>query len=148
MNRTKKPKRSPDQLFRTQRRPSIVDQLPTGIPLLRLLTARRVVFHCRFHDKLLASGEFIDDVPSASSNEQLSTVHKRNTGLLRVLYHLPMDFLEEYTTREADCTWGILNSPRGSSNIIHRLSNWTRTYSERGHQQREGLQGSFIQALI
>jgi len=91
-----------------------VDQLSTCIPLLRLLTARRVVFYCHFPDKLLASGEFID-VSAASSSA--ATAHKQNTGLLKSLYRLPMDFLDEYTTGKADC---ILANSKFTARVFKR----------------------------
>jgi len=65
-----------------------VDQLSTCIPLLRITTKRRVVFYCHFPDKLLADGEFVD-----------GRARKRKGGLLKWLYRLPMDLLEELTTR-------------------------------------------------
>ncbi|KAG6827674.1 hypothetical protein H0H92_010805 [Tricholoma furcatifolium] len=68
-----------------------VDQLSTCIPLLRHLGNTRVVFYCHFPDKLLAHGAFIEGVNKASQ-----------ASLLKRIYRLPMDWLEEITTRQAD----------------------------------------------
>ncbi|KAI0303327.1 glycosyltransferase family 4 protein [Multifurca ochricompacta] len=67
-----------------------VDQLSTCIPALRFLARKRVVFYCHFPDKLLANGEFVQGKM------------KKRGGLLKRLYRLPMDWLEEVTTRNAD----------------------------------------------
>lgn len=64
-----------------------VDQLSTCIPALRLLARKRVVFYCHFPDKLLAHGEFVQGKM------------KMRGGLLKRAYRLPMDWLEEVTTR-------------------------------------------------
>ena len=65
-----------------------VDQLSTCIPFLRLLSKKRVVFYCHFPDKLLAGGEFVEGGSS-----------RWKAGVLKGLYRLPMDLLEELTTR-------------------------------------------------
>lgn len=65
-----------------------VDQLSTCIPFLRLLTKKRVVFYCHFPDKLLANGEFVEGQSG-----------RWKSGVLKGLYRLPMDLLEEFTTR-------------------------------------------------
>ncbi|KZV84999.1 UDP-Glycosyltransferase/glycogen phosphorylase [Exidia glandulosa HHB12029] len=67
-----------------------VDQLATCIPILRD-AGKRVVFYCHFPDKLLAAGEYTDD-----------DTKKRPVGLLKRIYRVPMDWLEEVTTRQAD----------------------------------------------
>ena len=64
-----------------------VDQLSTCIPALRFLARKRVVFYCHFPDKLLANGEFVE-----------GKMKKRGSALKRA-YRLPMDWLEEVTTR-------------------------------------------------
>ncbi|KZV85002.1 hypothetical protein EXIGLDRAFT_775985 [Exidia glandulosa HHB12029] len=64
-----------------------VDQLATCIPILRD-AGKRVVFYCHFPDKLLAAGEYTDD-----------DTQKRPVGLLKRIYRVPMDWLEEVTTR-------------------------------------------------
>lgn len=64
-----------------------VDQLSTCIPALRLLAQKRVVFYCHFPDKLLANGEFVQGKM------------KRRGSALKRAYRLPMDWLEEVTTR-------------------------------------------------
>ncbi|KAI0255312.1 alpha-1,3-mannosyltransferase ALG2 [Lactifluus subvellereus] len=67
-----------------------VDQLSTCIPALRFLSRKRVVFYCHFPDKLLANGEFVE-----------GKMRKRG-GFLKRAYRLPMDWLEEVTTQNAD----------------------------------------------
>ena len=64
----------------------MVDQLSTCIPLVRLGIGRRVVFYCHFPDKLLADGRAapIDGT--------------RRGSLLKRIYRLPADWLEEFTT--------------------------------------------------
>ena len=64
-----------------------VDQLSTCIPFLRAFAKRRVVFYCHFPDKLLADGEFVN-----------GTVRRRRRSVLKRLYRMPMDLLEEKTT--------------------------------------------------
>lgn len=64
-----------------------VDQLSTCIPFIRSLIQRRVVFYCHFPDKLLANGEYAE-----------GKAFRRRGGLLKRLYRLPMDLLEEITT--------------------------------------------------
>ncbi|KAH8100331.1 alpha-1,3-mannosyltransferase ALG2 [Cristinia sonorae] len=67
-----------------------VDQLSTCVPLLRVLGGTRVVFYCHFPDKLLAGGAYVEGKI------------QRSGGLLKRLYRLPMDLLEEITTAQAD----------------------------------------------
>ncbi|TFY64215.1 hypothetical protein EVJ58_g2770 [Rhodofomes roseus] len=67
-----------------------VDQLSTCVPLLRALGRTRVVFYCHFPDKLLADGEFVEGKG------------RRRGSLLKRVYRMPMDRLEEFTTRQAD----------------------------------------------
>ncbi|KAJ3169996.1 Alpha-1,3-mannosyltransferase-like protein [Geranomyces variabilis] len=57
----------------------IVDQLSASIPLLRFTNAK-ILFYCHFPDKLLTQRE----------------------SLLKKLYRMPVDLLEEVTTRAAD----------------------------------------------
>jgi len=64
-----------------------VDQLSTCIPALRFLARKRVVFYCHFPDKLLANGEFVEGKM------------KMRGSVLKRAYRLPMDWLEEVTTR-------------------------------------------------
>ncbi|KAF9134435.1 Alpha-1,3-mannosyltransferase-like protein [Mortierella sp. 14UC] len=63
----------------------IVDQLSVSIPLLRL-TGAKIFFYCHFPDKLLTKRE----------------------SLLKKLYRLPVDFIEELTTGMADTV--VVNS--------------------------------------
>ena len=72
-----------------------VDQLSTCVPLLRLLGHTRVVFYCHFPDKLLANGAFVE-----------GQLIKKNVSLLKRMYRVPMDWLEEVTT-----SWGAVFPP-------------------------------------
>lgn len=63
-----------------------VDQLSTCIPFLRTFAKTRVIFYCHFPDKLLAGGSYVEGKI------------QRNGGLLKRLYRIPMDYLEEVTT--------------------------------------------------
>ncbi|KAI0046923.1 glycosyltransferase family 4 protein [Auriscalpium vulgare] len=67
-----------------------VDQLSTCVPFLRSFARKRVVFYCHFPDKLLANGEFVEGKM------------RKNGSVLKRAYRLPMDLLEEVTTRNAD----------------------------------------------
>ncbi|KAI8619621.1 hypothetical protein BC830DRAFT_1103306 [Chytriomyces sp. MP71] len=62
-----------------------VDQLSISIPILRF-TGSKILFYCHFPDKLLTKRE----------------------SLLKRIYRIPFDWLEEVTTRMADCT--VVNS--------------------------------------
>lgn len=58
------------------------------------------MFYCHFPDKLLAEGEFIDEndkEQNTNSSRSLSKGRKK-AGLLKRLYRMPMDWLEEKTT--------------------------------------------------
>ncbi|KAL1744837.1 glycosyltransferase family 4 protein [Schizophyllum fasciatum] len=68
-----------------------VDQLSTCVPLLRRFAGARVVFYCHFPDQLLANGEFVED-----------PARRKRGSLLKRLYRIPMDRLEEWTTGQAD----------------------------------------------
>ncbi|KND00720.1 uncharacterized protein SPPG_03836 [Spizellomyces punctatus DAOM BR117] len=57
----------------------VVDQLSASIPVLRFANAK-ILFYCHFPDKLLT----------------------KRQSLLKKIYRLPVDFLEEQTTRMAD----------------------------------------------
>ena len=65
-----------------------VDQLSTCVPLLRAFAGKRVVFYCHFPDKLLAEGAYVEGAV------------KKSGSLLKRLYRMPVDRLEEYTTGE------------------------------------------------
>ena len=58
----------------------IVDQVSACIPVLRVFSKTRVLFYCHFPDLLLTSRE----------------------GVLKKLYRKPLDFLESFTTSQAD----------------------------------------------
>lgn len=75
-----------------------VDQLSTCVPLLRMFGHSRVVFYCHFPDKLLANGAFVEG----------NIVN--NAGILKRLYRLPMDWLEEVTTRTCLLVLQILSA--------------------------------------
>lgn len=68
----------------------IVDQLSACVPLLRWLTGKRVVFYVHFPDKLLATGK-----EATLSNR---TAPNSLKGVLKMLYRLPADWIEEKTT--------------------------------------------------
>ncbi|KAF9431632.1 Alpha-1,3-mannosyltransferase-like protein [Entomortierella beljakovae] len=70
----------------------IVDQLSVSIPLLRL-TGAKIFFYCHFPDKLLTKRE----------------------SLLKKIYRVPVDFIEESTTAMADTI--VVNS-KFTSNIF------------------------------
>ncbi|KAK3827033.1 MAG: hypothetical protein J3R72DRAFT_374327 [Linnemannia gamsii] len=72
----------------------IVDQLSVSIPLLRL-TGAKIFFYCHFPDKLLTKRE----------------------SLLKKLYRLPVDFIEELTTGMADTI--VVNS-KFTANIFQQ----------------------------
>lgn len=65
-----------------------VDQLSTCIPLLRNVAHKRVVFYGHFPDKLLADGQFVEGCTGV-----------RKSLSLKGIYRIPMDWLEEVTTR-------------------------------------------------
>ncbi|KAF9494107.1 glycosyltransferase family 4 protein [Pleurotus eryngii] len=81
-----------------------VDQLSTCIPFLRTCGKSRVVFYCHFPDKLLANGEFVE-----------GKFEKMKRGILKRLYRVPMDWVEELTTRQADI---ILANSKFTSRIF------------------------------
>ncbi|KAL1920227.1 uncharacterized protein VTP21DRAFT_1373 [Calcarisporiella thermophila] len=63
-----------------------IDQLSTSVPILRLVTRAKVLFYCHFPDMLLTQRQ----------------------SILKKLYRLPLDLLEEWTTGTADCI--VVNS--------------------------------------
>ncbi|KAL0567648.1 Alpha-1,3-mannosyltransferase-like protein [Marasmius crinis-equi] len=63
--------------------------------------------------KLLANGELIEE-KSEGADEVRFTMKKKG-GLLKKAYRLPMDWLEEITTRQADC---ILANSRFTSRVF------------------------------
>lgn len=67
-----------------------VDQLSTCIPLLRSIAGKRVVFYGHFPDKLLADGAFVEGVTG-----------KEKKKTLKGIYRMPMDWIEELTTRKS-----------------------------------------------
>lgn len=74
----------------------LVDQLSACVPLLRWGMSRRVVFYCHFPDKLLANGQ-------VAAVEGVSAAPRGRGGtkdLLKRMYRMPMNWLEETTTRK------------------------------------------------
>ena len=72
----------------------VVDQVPAAVPLLRVC-GLAVVFYCHFPDKLLSPGAF------AAGSSNTSTGNSSRSGgrpLVRQLYRLPFDLLEEACT--------------------------------------------------
>lgn len=69
----------------------IVDQLSTCIPLLRWFTHTRVIFYCHFPDLLLSPGR---------GGFENGMIGRERKSLLRSLYRMPIDQLEEATTGE------------------------------------------------
>lgn len=74
-----------------------VDQLSTCVPLLRWLGRTRVIFYCHFPDKLLSDGAFVE-----------GQAERKMGSLLKRIYRMPMDWLEEVTTRKQ--THRLLNT--------------------------------------
>ncbi|KAH9857500.1 alpha-1,3-mannosyltransferase ALG2 [Lenzites betulinus] len=66
-----------------------VDLLPTCIPFLRLGAHTRVLYYCHFPDKLMSGGAYVEGARPKGS-------------LLKRIYRLPMDAVEEAATRQAD----------------------------------------------
>lgn len=73
-----------------------IDQLSTAIPFLRNIAGKRVVFYGHFPDKLLSEGPFMENAP------------RNKTFSFKALYRLPMDLLEDYTTRKSDELWAVV----------------------------------------
>jgi len=71
----------------------IVDQQSVCVPLLRWVGGTRVVFYCHFPDKLLSGGWDFGVNQSGQGR-----VGRRTGGVLRRLYRMPVDKLEEWTT--------------------------------------------------
>lgn len=81
----------------------IVDQLSACVPLLRWLTGKRVVFYVHFPDKLLATGKEANLIDHSAP--------KSLKGLLKLLYRLPADWIEEKTTGTVLCdVFGVVRS--------------------------------------
>lgn len=80
----------------------IVDQLSVCVPLLRWFGQTRIVFYCHFPDKLLAGGKAVevDSVGRSKMNPRDGERRGETSrpGILKRLYRLPFDKLEEYTT--------------------------------------------------
>lgn len=72
----------------------LVDQLSVCIPFLRWGFGKRVVFYCHFPDKLLAGGKVaaVEGVGRTTSGGL--------KDVLKKLYRVPVDWIEETTTGE------------------------------------------------
>ncbi|CAE6434311.1 unnamed protein product [Rhizoctonia solani] len=75
----------------------LVDQLSACVPLLRWGMQKRVVFYCHFPDKLLADGT-VAAVEGVQATKGKGCVK----GLVKKLYRLPVNWVEEVTTGQAD----------------------------------------------
>ena len=84
----------------------VIDQLPTAIPLIKLLCGRRVMYYCHFPDKEI----------SAALARQRGTRGLR--ALVRAIYRFPLDVLEEATTQWADL---IVANSRFTATHFHRV---------------------------
>ncbi|CUA72178.1 alpha-1,3/alpha-1,6-mannosyltransferase [Rhizoctonia solani] len=75
----------------------LVDQLSACVPLLRWGMGKRVVFYCHFPDKLLADGTVaaVEGVQATKGKGGVKALVKR-------LYRLPVNWVEEVTTKQAD----------------------------------------------
>ncbi|WFC97982.1 hypothetical protein MYAM1_000703 [Malassezia yamatoensis] len=80
----------------------VIDQLPTAIPLLKLLCARRVLYYCHFPDKEISTS---------------LAAQRGALGPIRMLYRLPFNLLEEITTAFADTL--VANSQFTSHKFQH-----------------------------
>ena len=86
----------------------IVDQLSVCVPILRWFGQTRVVFYCHFPDKLLAGGREveIDNVGRSDMNprdaQKTESRQTKGQSLLKRLYRLPFDKIEEATTGESE----------------------------------------------
>ncbi|KAG9051139.1 Alpha-1,3-mannosyltransferase-like protein [Tulasnella sp. UAMH 9824] len=95
----------------------VVDQLSACVPLLRWLTGKRVVFYVHFPDKLLATGKEATLVDHSAP--------KSLKGLLKLLYRLPADWIEEKTTGYADV---LLANSRFTAQVFkHSFRSITRS---------------------
>ncbi|CAE7189291.1 unnamed protein product [Rhizoctonia solani] len=75
----------------------LVDQLSACVPLLRWGMQKRVVFYCHFPDKLLADGTVaaVEGVKATKGKGGIK-------ALVKKLYRLPVNWVEEVTTKQAD----------------------------------------------
>lgn len=81
-----------------------IDQLSTVVPLLKLfLPSIRILFYCHFPDKLLS----------------------RRTNMLKSLYRVPFDAIEEWTTGQADTI--VVNSKFTASIFTQAFTRISRT---------------------
>ncbi|KAH9813793.1 family 4 glycosyltransferase [Melampsora americana] len=69
-----------------------IDQLSAAIPLLRYLTRTRVIFYCHFPDLLLSK-----PISNQLQSHPITLIQR-----LKSIYRIPLDWIEEYTTGEAD----------------------------------------------
>jgi alpha-1,3/alpha-1,6-mannosyltransferase len=79
----------------------IVDQVSASIPILRM-SGSKILFYCHFPDKLLS----------------------KRTSFLKRLYRMPMDLLEEITTKMADVI--VVNS-EFTRTVFQKSFSWIST---------------------
>lgn len=69
------------------------DQLPAGIPWLKIILATRVVYYCHFPDK---------DISNSIAMQRAHARGESGPSVLRKLYRIPFDLFEEGTTDYSD----------------------------------------------
>lgn len=69
------------------------DQLPAGVPWLKILLGTRIVYYCHFPDK---------DISTSLATQQAQARGATGPSVLRRLYRLPFNMFEEVTTDYAD----------------------------------------------
>ncbi|UZJ54433.1 hypothetical protein CBS101457_003753 [Exobasidium rhododendri] len=92
----------------------IVDQLSACVPALRILTTTRVIFYCHYPDK---------EVGNSIARQKAIDRGQSGPGLLRTIYRIPFDMLEELTISTSDKI--MVNSQFTSNQFIktfHRLA--------------------------
>jgi alpha-1,3/alpha-1,6-mannosyltransferase len=72
----------------------IVDQLSACVPALRILTTTRVIFYCHYPDK---------EVGNSIARQKAIDRGQSGPGLLRSIYRIPFDMLEELTISTSHC---------------------------------------------
>ncbi|SNX84370.1 related to alpha-1,3-mannosyltransferase alg2 [Melanopsichium pennsylvanicum] len=69
------------------------DQLPAGIPFLKILLSTRVIYYCHFPDK---------DIGNSIAMQKAHARGESGPSVFRKVYRLPFDLFEEGTTDYAD----------------------------------------------
>ncbi|KAK0522857.1 Alpha-1,3-mannosyltransferase-like protein [Tilletia horrida] len=93
----------------------IFDQLPVGIPLLRLGSGTRAAYYCHFPDKEIARALDRQAHVNARSMKQKAVLAVKTA--LKKVYRAPFDLLEEATTDCADRL--MVNSYYTASYFLH-----------------------------